>query len=246
MPTPLLQCKDCGSAVSKSAVSCPQCGAIPKRKSSCLGLLVASILILFMIGVLGSIIGGMSSRLPRTLSATTLRPKPLPTSSTLSSPVLSPAPPPKPTNWYYNHSDYEMSNGRVHQAITESSNTVNFRFPYGGAQHGTLSLRTHPKYGKDVFLSIERGQFLVRSHEDSKALVRFDDGEPITYKVVGAEDHSTTMVFFKDYQEFVVRLQKAKRVRISVPVYQQGNPFFEFEVSDFDTSAYLEEKEKTN
>jgi len=137
-----------------------------------------------------------------------------------------------------------MSKGRVHQAITESSNTVNFGFPYAGAQRGTLLLRTHPKYGKDVILSIERGQFLVRSYEDSKALARFDDGDPITYKVVGAEDHSTTMVFFKDYQGFVARMLKSKRVRISVPVYQQGSPIFEFEVSEFDTGAYLEEKDK--
>jgi hypothetical protein len=37
---------------------------------------------------------------------------------------------------------------------------------------------------------------------------------------------------------------KAKRVRISVPVYQQGSPVFEFEVSGFDTNAYLEQKNK--
>jgi hypothetical protein len=137
-----------------------------------------------------------------------------------------------------------MDKGRIHHATALSSNTVNFGFPYGGAQHGTLFLRTHPKYGKDVVLSIEKGQFLVRSYEDSKALVRFDDGEPITYNVVGAEDHSTTSVFFRDYQGFVSRMLKAKRVRISVPVYQQGSPVFEFEVSGFDTNAYLEQKGK--
>jgi hypothetical protein len=36
---------------------------------------------------------------------------------------------------------------------------------------------------------------------------------------------------------------KAKRVRISVPVYQQGSPVFEFDVSNFDTDAYLEKKD---
>lgn len=152
--------------------------------------------------------------------------------------------PDQPANWRFDHSDYEMSKGRIHHAATTSSNTVNFGFPYGGAQRGTLFLRTHPKYGKDVVLSIERGQFLVRSYEDSKALVRFDDGDPITYTVVGAEDHSTTSVFFRDYQGFVSKMLKAKRVRISVPVYQQGSPVFEFDVSGFDSRSYLEQNDK--
>lgn len=215
-----------------------------KKKSSCLGSLVAGILILFMIGFLGSLIKGTDSRSPVASSPTAPTSIPLSASPTLSSPVVSPMPPPKPANWHYSHSDYEMSKGRVHQAITESSNTVNFGFPYAGAQHGTLLLRTHPKFGKDVVLSIEKGQFLVRSYEDSLALVRFDDDDPITYKVVGAEDHSTTMVFFRDYQGFVARMLKSKRVRISIPVYQQGSPVFEFEVSDFDSGAYLEAKDK--
>ena len=138
-----------------------------------------------------------------------------------------------------------MGKGRIHQAIAVSTNMVKFEFPYNGLQRGTLLLRTHPKSGKDVILSIERGQFLVRSYEDSKALVRFDDGEPIGYAVVGAEDHSTDMVFFRDYQSFVERMLKAKRVRVSVPIYRQGSPVFEFEVSGFDAEAYLEKRTKS-
>lgn len=170
-------------------------------------------------------------------AASIASPAPAATSSTPATPVQS-------ANWRYSHTDYEMSKGRIHHATALSSNTVDFGFPYGGAQRGTLFLRTHPKHGKDVILSIEKGQFLVRSYEDSNALVRFDDGDPITYKVVGAEDHSTNSVFFRDYQGFVSRMLKAKRVRISVPVYQQGSPVFEFDVGGFDTKAYLEQNEK--
>ncbi len=147
-------------------------------------------------------------------------------------------------NWNYSHSDYAMSKGRVHQAITDSTNTVNFRFPYQGSQHGTLILRTHPKFGKDVILRIEKGQFLVRSYEDSKALVRFDDGDSINFRVVGAKDESMTMAFFLDYQGFVDKMRKAKRVRISIPVYQEGSPVFEFDVSGFEIDAYLEKTNK--
>lgn len=395
MPPPLKQCKDCGASVSKSAPSCPQCGAILKRKSSCLGSLVAILLLIFFVPFFIALFGkGSSSARPGdgiarsssssppaqptggTSAQTTHAEQYIPgiagvdvygnlkdrgfsvnrefgkgavfwtcessnplasyrvdvtartptqvmyVSGTLlysgdkqadpfakpffgylatlpytgSNPeearkwveknignigaktsfgdveflisgneksrilqlrnknsATSPAPvttlstqttPAPSTNWRYSHSDYEMGKGRVHHATAVSSNTVEFGFPYGGSQRGTLFLRTHPKHGKDVILSIERGQFLVRSYEDSKALVRFDDGEPVTCEVVGAEDHSTTSVFFRDYQDFVSRMLKAKRVRISVPVYQQGSPVFEFDVSGFDAKAYLEQKDK--
>ena len=388
MPPKLKQCKDCGAAVSKSAPSCPQCGAIIKRKSSCLGSLVAILLLIFFVpffifllsrnagstgssniaspvraqtepsaqavqsehyipGIAGvDIYGNLKDRgfsvkrdfgrnsvlwtcessnplasyrvdvtartpsqviyvsgtllysgekqadpfaksffgflatLPYTgsnpgearkwveknisnIGAKTsfgdveflisgndrarvlqLRHKNTESASEPSGAPSTPTVSPRPANWHYSHSDYEMSKGRIHQATTVSSNTVDFGFPYSGSQRGTLFLRTHPKHGKDIILSIERGQFLVRSYEDSTALVRFDDGDPITYKVVGAEDHSTTTLFFRDYQGFVSRMLKSKRVRISVPVYQQGSPVFEFDVSQFDSGAYLEEKDK--
>jgi hypothetical protein len=137
-----------------------------------------------------------------------------------------------------------MAKGRVHQATTKSQNMVNFGFPYAGPQRGTLTFRTHPKYGKDVIFNIERGQLLVRSYEDSEALVRFDDGDPITFSVVGAEDHSTEFAYFRDYHKFAEKMLKAKKVRISIPVYQQGSPIFEFDVSGFDSDEYLEKRPK--
>jgi hypothetical protein len=155
-------------------------------------------------------------------------------------PLEKSEPAPTPENWSYSHSDYTMGKGRVHRATAQSENTVNFGFPYAGAQRGTLIIRTHPKYGKDVVLTIERGQFLVRSYENSIARVRFDDGDQVTYKVVGAEDHSTTSVFFRDYHGFIEKMLHAKRLRISIPVYQQGSPVFEFNVDDFVTDEYLE------
>jgi len=148
------------------------------------------------------------------------------------------------SGWKYRHNDYEMGKGRVHTAVLESVNSVSFEFPYRGAQRGVLTVRTHPKYGKDVIFEIEKGQLLVRSYEDSSALVRFDDSDSIKYRVVGAEDHSTTSAFFQDYQGFVSRMMKSKRVRISIPVYHEGSPVFEFDVGGFDVNAYLEKDVK--
>ena len=240
------KCKECQHPVSTKAEACPSCGAVTKkRKSGCIESLVAVVLLIFGIGFIGSIIGGSGSGSSRSSTTNTPSEPTLPATSDVPKPVVTPTPtptPPTPKNWRYSHSDYAMGKGRVHNAATLSTNSVSFSFPYAGAQRGTLFLRTHPEHGKDIILSIERGQFLVRSYEDDIALVRFDDGDPISCKVVGAEDHSTTSVFFRDYHGFVERMLKSKRVRISVPVYQEGSPVFEFAVSDFDTKAYLEDQ----
>ena len=87
-------------------------------------------------------------------------------------------------------------------------------------------------------MSIERGQILCRSYEDCNVLVRFDDQKPATYSGVGPADGSSESVFIRNYQKFLVNLKKAKRVRISTEIYQEGSPVFEFDVSGFSEQKY--------
>lgn len=49
------KCKECGNDVSTQAESCPKCGAVLKKKTGCLGYIGAGILILFVLGVIGSL-----------------------------------------------------------------------------------------------------------------------------------------------------------------------------------------------
>ena len=62
-------------------------------------------------------------------------------------------------------------------------------------------------------------------------LVRFDDGEAIKFSVSSAADNSSETIFLNNYSKFVEKVKKAKLVRISVNIYQQGAPVFEFDVS---------------
>jgi hypothetical protein len=131
-----------------------------------------------------------------------------------------------------------MGKGSTLFAQVASTNTVMFDSPYGGPQHATLTLRTHPRHGKDIMLAIERGQFLCRSYEDCNVLVRFDDQKAVTYSGVGPADSSTETVFIRNYSRFVSNMLNAKRVRISTEVYQEGSPVFEFDISGFDEAKY--------
>lgn len=123
-----------------------------------------------------------------------------------------------------------MGRGLAKYASISSVNLVDFDFPYAGAQRARLLLRIHPKYGKDVILSIERGQFLC-GIDGCNITVRFDDGKPANYSVTEPADHKTTMLFIDEYSRFVSRLKRAKKLQIEARFYQQGNHVFEFDVS---------------
>ena len=182
----------------------------------------ASALILVIMAVLA--LGSSNSTSPPTQSAST-------------TPESAPNPVPG-DQWSYDADADPMGKGSMHTAIVRSSNTFEFGFPYAGPQHATLTLRTHPRYGKDVILSLERGQFLCSSYEGCSVLVRFDDAAPQEFSAGGPADNSTEVLFIRNYSRFISQMQKAKRVRISASVYQEGNPVFEFDVSGFDLRRY--------
>lgn len=141
--------------------------------------------------------------------------------------------------WRYRIDEEEMTNGKRKTASVESTNTVEFGFPYAGAQNGRLTLRTDPRYGKDVIFMIERGQILCPSYDGCTVQVRFDDDKPTSFSASAAADHSSEVIFLSDYSRFLTRMKKAKRVRLSVGIYQNGRPVFDFDVSGFDTDKYL-------
>lgn len=235
----LVKCKECQGEVSTKAAACPHCGAKVSKGNGCGTVIVILFAILFGIGVLSSILPDSTAHMPANNS---------PSSNSAETPAT-------PTNtiqllaedWHYSSEEDPMSKGRWHSALRLSLNTHEFSFPYQGAQHGALSLRSHPRHGKDVIFKIEQGQILCRSYEDCAVQVRFDDEPADSFSAIGPEDNSTETIFIHDYNRFVEKMMKSKRVRLSVPVYQQGNPIWEFDVSGFDKNKYLgnaKEKDK--
>jgi len=228
----LIKCKECGAEVSSKAETCPKCGARVAAKPMGCGTLIG---IIFLGGI---IISSFSS----IFSSGTGNDK---TSTTTSSPptlVLETTTSPEPvvpgSQWSYSQDADAMSKGTTYHAWVLSSNTVNFDFPYSGEQHARLNLRVDPRHGKDVIFSIEKGQILCHSYEDCTVLVRFDDGKASNYTAVGAADNSTETIFIRNYGRFVENMLKAKKVRISTNIYQEGAPVFEFDVSGFDQNKY--------
>lgn len=140
--------------------------------------------------------------------------------------------------WSYFHNSDAMGKSTIYQAQISSTNSVNFSFPYEGAQQARLTLRIHPRYGNDVILSIEKGQFLCSSYDGCSVLVRFDDDKAVKYVAASAADNSTETLFIRNYARFFAGVLKAKRVRIAASIYHQGEPIFDFDVGEFDENKF--------
>lgn len=148
------------------------------------------------------------------------------------------APAPGGQQWKYDADEDKMTGKTVYHATVKSSNTVDFTPPYSGAQHGSLVLRSGKGSGKDVIFTIQKGQIMCHSYQDCHVLVRFDDEKPVVYAAAGPSDNSSETIFLRGYDKFAARMRKAKMVRISVDIFQQGSPVFEFDVSGFDPDRF--------
>lgn len=134
--------------------------------------------------------------------------------------------------WNYQESRDKMGRGTIKNAYVKSMNKLSFDFPYQGLQNATLQLRKHPKYGKDVIVSIDKGQFLCNSYNGCKVSVRFDNTKPIRYNATEPSDHSTTYIFIRNYESFVSRAKKSKKIYIEAEFYREGYRVMEFNSED--------------
>jgi hypothetical protein len=132
--------------------------------------------------------------------------------------------------WNYQEEADRMSGGLIKLALVQSSNTVEFGFPYGGAQHARLELRIHPRYGRDVIFAIEKGQFTC-DVGGCRVSLRFDNNKAKIFQASEPSDHSTTSLFVHGYQSIVNELKKAKHLYIEALFYQQGLVVFQFDVA---------------
>ena len=132
-------------------------------------------------------------------------------------------------SWQYENYSDQMGRGTVKEATILSENQVEFGSPYRGAQRATLTLRQHPKYGKDIILTIERGQFLCRL-DGCAVSVKFGEGKAETFSAGEPDDHRTTALFIQGYDRFLKSAKNAQIVRIEAPFFRQGTQVFVFQI----------------
>lgn len=136
--------------------------------------------------------------------------------------------------WRWSSSRDPMSDGTILSNWVRSSDTFSFGFPYGGAQRATLEIRTHPRWGRAVLLSVERGQFACGAPDDCEARIRFDDGPVQGWRLGTPSDHASDTRFVLDHTRFVRAVSRSKKVRVEVGFFQEGTRTFEFETVGYE------------
>lgn len=139
-------------------------------------------------------------------------------------------------DWQYSTND-DMATGKKSSSATlQSENTLSFGFPYEGSQFARLTLRRHPRYGFDAFISINKGQILCNDYTNPYILVRFDDGDMQQFECAEPADNSSTYSFIRNAAQFERALKKASVAYITLTFYQEGSQALKFKVKGYDSS----------
>ena len=134
--------------------------------------------------------------------------------------------------WEYRDYEDKASGKTASKASLLSENKINLSFPYQGSQNGTLSVRNHPRWGKNIYLKIEQGQILSidgYSFDNKYFLVRFDDGDVKKWNYVGSSDQSSDIIFISNEKKFLKQLTAANKIYITINLYQDGQYTFVFD-----------------
>ena len=73
---------------------------------------------------------------------------------------------------------------------------------------------------------------LSSDYKGVKVSVRFDDEQPVKYSTVEPITGANDMLFLNNAKDFINRAKKAKRIKVEVPFYEQGNRIFSYELAE--------------
>lgn len=118
--------------------------------------------------------------------------------------------------------------GRPVRTLTAFSETpFELDSPYEGLQRARLIFREHPRFGTDVMLAIDRGQFRCYP-SDCRVDVVFDGGDPVTWRGSPSDSGSSTVVFLTNQERFQRRAGSAREIRVAATLYRAGMLTFVF------------------
>lgn len=132
------------------------------------------------------------------------------------------------SNWEYSTQIDEMSEKTMYFASSTSINSHEFDFPYNGGAFLFLTIRN--MNGKnEVIVEISKGQ-IHGSYNDEVIRFKFDNGNPEPYYFSSASDGSSNIAFINQSNKLIDKIRKSKKVKVDIPVFQEGRPVFDFNI----------------
>lgn len=143
-------------------------------------------------------------------------------------PAAAPAAPAPASDWRVDESTDPLTDETIKIACATSSNQVYLSSPYG-PRSARLCIRQHPKFGRDVYLTLDgSGQILCRSYDNCTVPIRFDDGTVQSFSGGEPSDNSSETIFIVNDGRFITAAKAASRIRVQLEFYQNGNQTFDF------------------
>ncbi len=238
------KCKECGTAVSSKAESCPSCGARLKAKpmgcGSVIGFIILAIIIL---AAVGSFLGGngesgsaSTATNARTVAATTPKPNHGNASNTAhknrkptSQPVSSIS---NQTAWSVHSFKAEMDGHKIWNATTDEVKA------YGQLTWPSNNVTAHLTVGKDhgkIFA------VFVFSHAPNLVGGQIQHGYTIYKFPISFDGHKTQLTITQKWGApdlyvsypswFIKKVESSKVVKIRMPWYHQAAMYFKFNVA---------------
>jgi hypothetical protein len=208
-------CRECGKLISRHAKGCPHCGAKNKDISK---------------HVIFGVIGGMLFLAvvfnPSVFSPNNQTSQNDTTSNNIS--TIS-------DRWTYQEDSIGIDAIPVKLLILRSDQSIDLAFPYQGENYGHIVVRKIKEKRPEVIFTVDKGQF-NNSYLGTKIKAKFDDKQSITFTGNPPSDHSSGVAFIKNPVSFIKSIQNSKKLRIGVEFFQQGEQYFDFELTGFDLS----------
>lgn len=211
----LEKCKSCGKEVAESAKKCPHCGetlqwGIGKRVIFGVFVLIVGTAVLNSVQKSGDETSAPSVAVPVAVAST------------------EPVVPARPF-WRTDEATSPMTGQRTRFAELRSVNSMRFGFPYQGDTFAHLVLRRTAGKPIEMMVRIDRGQ-IICGYSDCSVSVRLDDGTPTVHAASKTTDGTANLVFIQSALRLYGRMQKAKKMRIELTIYKEGNRVFVFDL----------------
>lgn len=130
--------------------------------------------------------------------------------------------------WQYEERKDEMSNEISYFAYVESTNKIEFEFPYQGGSTFTLAIR-NIKGANDAILVVSKGHFMHNLMGNEYLRVKFDAEETFNLPFASSNDGKANRIFLET-NLLLDKLKKSKKLMIEAPFFNAGRKIIKFDI----------------
>ncbi len=138
-------------------------------------------------------------------------------------------------NWKYTSSINEMDGVETFNAVTKSTNKIEFDFPYsGGSDFNFIVYKSNGNYG--FAMTVSSGQFMTSILGDECVRFKFDDGESIVVPYNSPTNAQFDIIYPEFSVELLAQLKTSEKLLIEAPFAMTDRKVIKFNIAGLDSN----------